>query len=103
VTNAWARQRIASEFAALESPALITRVLSFRGVLNDVLVFLIPCMINGAMLIYFMTGFRSDFSARNGVGTSSGALPCVPIPCEGRSVVPKARNGVGRWVTISAC
>ena len=25
---------------------------------NDVLVFLVPCMINGAMLTYFLTGFR---------------------------------------------
>jgi len=38
---------------------------------NDVLVFLIPCVINGAMLIYFMAGFRSHHTAVGQAGEPS--------------------------------
>ena len=38
---------------------------------NDVLVFLIPCVLNGAMLIYFMTGFRSHYTAVDKAGAVS--------------------------------
>jgi MFS family permease len=37
---------------------------------NDVLVFLIPCVVNGAMLIYFLTGFRSHPTAVDRPGAS---------------------------------
>jgi hypothetical protein len=45
------------------------------GSLDDVLVFLIPCVINGAMLIYFLTGFRPHVSTVDRAGASNADLP----------------------------
>ena len=41
---------------------------------GDVLVFLVPCVITGAMLIYFALGFRSQVSAVDQSGTSHSEL-----------------------------
>ncbi len=38
---------------------------------GDVLVFLIPCVIDGALLIYFLRGFRAPVSARDGAGAAA--------------------------------
>ncbi len=35
---------------------------------DDVLVFLIPCVIDGALLVYFLRGFRAPVSSRNWAG-----------------------------------
>ena len=57
-----------------------------RAGVDDVLVFLIPCVINGAMLIYFLTGFRSHVWTEDRAGGSDADLPSRPLtPCEGRS------------------
>jgi MFS family permease len=63
---------------------------------NDVLVFLIPCMINGAMLIYLMTGFRSHPTAVDRAGAScadcSQRPPAVrgTVACLGSPVTESA-------------
>src|SRR5208282_6068275 len=63
---------------------------------NDVLVFLIPCVINGAMLIYFLAGFRSHDSTVDRAGASTAELP--PRPHSVRGTV----GGVGNLVTEPA-
>jgi MFS family permease len=63
---------------------------------NDVLVFLIPCVINGAMLIYFLTGFRSHDSTVDRAGACTAELP--PRPHSVRGTV----GGVGNLVTEPA-
>ena len=63
---------------------------------HDVLVFLIPCVVNGAMLIYFMTGFRSHPTAVERAGTSSADMALRPHPV--RSTVAC----LGNLVTESA-
>ena len=68
---------------------------------NDVLVFLIPCVINGAMLIYFLTGFRSHPTAVDRAGAAS--CPASSRGAKHGRWPWKPRDGVGRWVTISAC
>ena len=70
---------------------------------GDVLVFHVPCVINGAMLIYLLTGFRSHVSTVDRAGASSDVFSPRVHPCEGRLVAWKPRDGVGRWVIISAC
>ncbi len=57
---------------------------------NDVLVFLIPCVINGAMLIYFMTGFRSHHTAVDQAGAPSADNALRPHAV--RSTVACLRN-----------
>jgi hypothetical protein len=41
---------------------------------GDVLVFHVPCVINGAMLIYLLTGFRSHVSTVDRAGASSAVF-----------------------------
>ena len=48
--------------------------LAGRGVYNDVLVFLVPCVIDGAMLIYFLTGFRLPDSTVDRAGATVAEL-----------------------------
>jgi hypothetical protein len=53
---------------------------------SDVLVFLIPCVINGAMLIYFLTGLRSQVPTADEAGESDPNLSLTLAPtqlCEG--------------------
>jgi MFS family permease len=50
---------------------------------NDVLVFLIPCVVNGAMLIYFLTGFRSHPSAMDRAGAPSAENSLRPHAVRG--------------------
>ena len=63
---------------------------------SDVLVFLIPCVINGAMLIYFMTGFRSHLTAVDRAGTPSADNALRPhavrgtVACLGNLVTESA-------------
>ena len=74
----WGRQRSRIAPGSRGSPP-------WAGV-GDVLVFLIPCVINGAMLIYFLTGFRSHVGTEDRAGESDAELPSrLPTPCEGRS------------------
>ncbi len=63
---------------------------------DDVLVFLIPCMINGALLIYFLRGFESHVSTveRDGAANAEGS----PRPFSVRGTVAR----VGNLVTESA-
>jgi hypothetical protein len=63
---------------------------------TDVLVFLIPCVIDGAVLIYFWRGFRASVSGELGVGVAD-ADRSPPPQCLRGSV---AR--VGHLVTESA-
>ena len=63
---------------------------------NDVPVFLIPCVIDGAMLVYFLTGFRSRVSTVDRAGACIAELP--PQPHSVRGTV----GGVGNLVTESA-
>jgi len=63
---------------------------------NDVLVFLIPCVINGAMLIYFLAGFRSHDSTVDRAGASTAELPLRPHSVRGTV------GGVGNLVTEPA-
>jgi MFS family permease len=63
---------------------------------GDVLVFLIPCVIDGALLLYFLRGFRAPVSsvAWAGAGRAESALPAGAD----RNLVAR----VGRLVTESA-
>jgi hypothetical protein len=45
---------------------------------GDVLLFYVPCVINGAMLIYLLTGFRSHVSTVDRTGASSASFPPRP-------------------------
>jgi len=63
---------------------------------TDVLVFLIPCVIDGAVLLYFWRGFRASVSGENAVGVAGANLSAPPQSLRG-SV---AR--VGHLVTESA-
>ena len=53
---------------------------------NDVLVFLIPCVINGAVLTYFLTGFRSHDSTVDRPAHPPLSFPRGLTRCEERSV-----------------
>jgi hypothetical protein len=63
---------------------------------GDVLVFLIPCVIDGALLLYFLRGFRAPVSSV-AWGGARGAEPSSPTPAVRG---PAAR--VGHLVTESA-
>jgi MFS family permease len=67
-----------------------------RGRPDDVLVFLFPCMIDGALLLYFLRGFRTPASVAAWAGAPNDE-PSSPSPTERGSV---AR--VGHLVTESA-
>ena len=53
---------------------------------NDVLVFLIPCVIDGAMLIYFLTGFDRMSGPWIGPAHPLLSFPRGLTRCEERSV-----------------
>ena len=57
---------------------------------NDVLVFLVPCVIDGAMLTYFLTGFRSPVSPCPPRRATTAELP--PRPHSVRGSVGGIRN-----------
>jgi MFS family permease len=63
---------------------------------DDVLVFLIPCVIEGALLLYFLRGFQASASVVAWAGTPNVELPSPPRMVRG----PVAR--VGHLVTESA-
>jgi MFS family permease len=63
---------------------------------GDVLVFLIPCVIDGALLLYFLRGFRAPVSSV----ARGGAWSAEPPPPTSTVRVPGAR--VGHLVTESA-
>jgi hypothetical protein len=63
---------------------------------GDVLVFLIPCVIDGALLLYFLRGFRAPVSSVAWGGARSAEPPTPPSTVRG----PVAR--VGHLVTESA-
>ncbi len=50
---------------------------------NDGMLFLIPCMINGALLIYFLSGFRSLVSTVDRAGEADADLPLRPHTMRG--------------------
>ena len=53
---------------------------------GDVLVFLIPCVIDGALLLYFLRGFRAPVSSNAWAGAERD-LPCRRANrCEGQSL-----------------
>ena len=60
---------------------------------GDVLVFLIPCVIDGALLLYFLRGFRAPVSSV----AWGGARSAEPPPPTSTVRVPVAR--VGHLVT----
>ena len=64
---------------------------------SDVLVFLIPCMIDGALLLYFLRGFRAPASGR-AMGRRTQRRATSPGPPSGRGSVAR----VGHLVTESA-
>ena len=70
---------------------------------GDVLVFHVPCVINGAMLIYLLTGFRSHVSTVDRAGASSAVFSPASTRARDGWLRGKPRDGVGRWVIISAC
>src|SRR5262249_46468083 len=63
---------------------------------HDVLVFLIPCVIEGALLLYFLRDFQASASVVGGAGPPNVGLPPPPQTVRG----PVAR--VGHLVTESA-
>jgi hypothetical protein len=75
---------------------LMAGVLAGTRLQNDVLVFLIPCVIDGAMLIYFLTGFRSHVWTVDRSGASTAELS--PRSHSVRGTV----SGVGNLVTEPA-
>jgi hypothetical protein len=60
---------------------------------GDVLVFLIPCVIDGALLLYFLRGFRAPVSS-----VARGGARSAEPPSTARGPVV----GVGHLVTESA-
>ena len=44
---------------------------------GDVLVFLIPCVIDGALLLYFLRGFRAPVSSVTWVGAANAHPPSL--------------------------
>jgi MFS family permease len=63
---------------------------------DDVLVFLFPCMIDGALLLYFLRGFRAPATVATWAGAPNDE-PSSPSPTERGSV-----SRVGHLVTESA-
>jgi hypothetical protein len=63
---------------------------------DDVLVFLFPCMIDGALLLYFLRGFRAPASTVAWAGAPSDEL--LSPPSMGRESMAR----VGHLVTESA-
>ena len=63
---------------------------------SDVLVFLIPCVIDGALLLYFLRGFRAPVSSISGAGAESADRALAPQSM--REAVARA----GHLVTESA-
>jgi len=84
-----------SGFGALLGNVLAGEIAG-RASPTDVLVFLIPCVIDGAVLLYFWRGFRASVSGENAVGVAGANLSAPPQSLRG-SV---AR--VGHLVTESA-
>jgi MFS family permease len=69
---------------------LMAGELSATGTHNDVLLFLVPCVIDGAMLTYFLTGFRSPVSILDRAGVTTAEL--APRPHSVRGSVGGIRN-----------
>jgi MFS family permease len=63
---------------------------------DDVLVFLIPCLIDGALLLYFLRGFRAPALVAAWAGAANDERPS--LPATGRGSVAR----VGQLVTESA-
>jgi Nucleoside H+ symporter len=63
---------------------------------GDVLVFLIPCVIDGALLLYFLRGFRTPVSSVAWGGAESAEPPSPPLAVRGPV------SCVGHLVTESA-
>ncbi len=84
-----------SGFGALLGNVLAGEIAG-RSSATDVLVFLIPCVIDGAVLLYFWRGFRASISSENAVGVTGA----------NRSLQPESLRGsvarVGHLVTVSA-
>jgi len=63
---------------------------------DSALVFLFPCVINGALLIYFCAGFRLDTATTVRVGANDEARPLRndgvrgPVACAGNLVTESA-------------
>jgi MFS family permease len=70
--------------------------LTARAVPGDVLVFLIPCVINGSLLLYFLRGFRAPVPFVAWAGAPGGGSPSPPPA--GRGYVSRS----GHLVTDSA-
>jgi Nucleoside H+ symporter len=84
-----------SGFGALLGNVLAGEIAG-RASPTDVLVFLIPCVIDGAVLLYFWRGFRASVSGENAVGVAGADLS--PPPQILRGSVAR----VGHLVTESA-
>ena len=71
---------------------------------GDVLVFLIPCVIDGALLLYFLRGFRAPVSSVAWAGAASAEPSFAGFngARAGRSRRTSG-DGIGRWVTTYAC
>ena len=71
--------------------------------LGDVLVFLIPCVIDGALLLYFLRGFRAPVSSVAWAGAEQ-RRPCLRASSGARDSrsLRTSGDGIGRWVTIYA-
>jgi len=74
---------------------LLAGELAARTQGDDARVFLVPCVINGVMLIYFLTGFRSQYQSLERAGAAS-AEPPLRLPAAPGTVC------VGDLVTESA-
>jgi MFS family permease len=84
-----------SGFGALLG-SLIAGEITARALPGDVLVFLIPCVIDGALLLYFLRGFRAPVPSVAWAGAPNADPPSPP---------PTARGSVarsGHLVTESA-
>jgi Nucleoside H+ symporter len=69
---------------------LMAGELASSGHHNNLLLFLVPCVIDGAMLTYFLTGFRSPVSTVDRAGATKAEL--APRPHSVRGSVGGIRN-----------
>jgi MFS family permease len=84
-----------SGFGALLGSLLVGEI-AYQTRPDDVLVFLIPCVIDGALLLYFLRGFGAPASVVAWAGAPNDELPSPPPT--GRGSVTR----VGHLVTESA-
>ena len=81
----------------------VIHVQSIAWLPGDVLVFLIPCVFDGALLLYFLRGFRAPVSSMSWAGAEIADLALShSIGARDSRSRRTSGDGIGRWVIIYA-